>query len=132
MTPEYPNALLRLRLLDSEADSERLEQMTARLRRELRELDVDAVEPERAGQAPIGARAGELAELGTLLVNATTAPAVLGAVVTTIRAWLRHQSQRSVEMEFPGGRVVITGRSSSAELERIAALVRDPGSDVRD
>jgi len=55
-------AAVRLQVLDPEADPERLEQLTAGLRRELEELDVESVEPARAGVAPEGTRGGELVD----------------------------------------------------------------------
>ena len=52
-----------------DADAEEVAEATLQLRRELLDLDVEAVELPRAGKAPPGTRAVELAALGALLVT---------------------------------------------------------------
>jgi hypothetical protein len=56
--------------LEPDADAAELDEETLELRQELLELDVNAVERPAAGPPPEGARAIELALLGTLLVTA--------------------------------------------------------------
>src|SRR4051794_22750320 len=108
-----------------DADPDQLEVLTAGLRRELVELDQVEVERAGAGVAPDGARSGELAELATLVVSVTTAPAALGAVVATIRAWLGYQAKREVTIERDGKRVHITGRPTQDDRELIERLLAD-------
>jgi hypothetical protein len=50
-------------------DAEEIAEATLQLRRELLDLDVDAVELPSAGEAPPGTRAVELAALGALAVT---------------------------------------------------------------
>jgi len=117
-------AAVRLQVLDPEADPERLEQLTAGLRRELEELDVESVEPARAGVAPEGTRGGELVELGTLLVSLGTAPAVAGGLVAALRGWLGYKSSREVEVEYEGMTVRMKGAASREDLRQLEGLIR--------
>ena len=50
-------------------DAEQVAEATLRLRRELLDLDVEAVEVPSAGEPPPGTRAVELAALGALVVT---------------------------------------------------------------
>jgi hypothetical protein len=56
--------------LDADADAAELQDATSQLRRELLELDVDAVKAPAGGEAPLGTRGAVGAEIGTLLVAA--------------------------------------------------------------
>jgi hypothetical protein len=116
-------ATFSLRVRDDDADPERLEQLTARLRRDLQELDVGTVEPAPAGPAPEGARGAELVELGTLLVSLSTAPAVLGALVAGLRSWLGYKSSREIEVEYEGVKVRMKGSASQADVEQLQSLL---------
>lgn len=60
-----------------DADAEQVADATLQLRRELLDLDVDAVELSRAGEPPPGTRAVELAALGhwwSLLASRSCSP----------------------------------------------------------
>ena len=63
-----------------DADAEEIAEATLQLRRELLDLDVDAVEVPRAGEPPPGTRAVDVAALGALVVSLAD-PQLLGAVV---------------------------------------------------
>ena len=101
--------------LDSGADARELDDLTAGLRRELLELDVDAVDRPEGGPAPEGARAVEVAALGALLVTLAKTPAVLGAVVNTVRAWLSRGQGRKVKITLGDDELEITGVSSEQQ-----------------
>jgi hypothetical protein len=107
--------------IDAHADAEELDQLTTSLRRQLLELDVEAVERPRAEEPPPGARAVEAAALGELLV--TLAPAVVGAVVETIRSWLSRSRGRSAKLKFGDEEIEITGASSDQQEQLIAAFL---------
>ena len=63
-------ALLQIQIGEAQdADADELDDATGRLREELLELDVEAVERPAAGPAPPGSRGLEIAALGTLLVS---------------------------------------------------------------
>jgi len=107
--------------IDAHADAEELDQLTTSLRRQLLELDVDAVERPRTEEPPPGARAVEAAALGELLV--TLAPAVVGAVVETIRSWLSRSRGRSAKLKFGDEEIEITGASSEQQEQLIASFL---------
>jgi hypothetical protein len=90
---------LRLQVDDEDADPEELAQLTARLRDELLELDVEAVERPREGSPPPGTRAVELVAVGTLLASFAK-PELLTGIVAAIRSWLGRSGQRTVNSSW--------------------------------
>jgi hypothetical protein len=109
------------------ADAEELDALTARLQRELDELDVEAVERVRRGQPPAGARAVDVLALGTLLVTIAK-PDVLATAVEVVRAWLSGRAQRSVRLEVDGDVLQVSGLSSADQRLLISTwLVRHQG-----
>ena len=99
-------------------DAEQVAEATLQLRRELLDLDVEAVELPSAGEPPPGTRAVELAALGALLVTLAKTQ-LLGSVVAAVRAWLAGQPQRSIKLELDGDVLELTGLSSK-EQQRLA------------
>jgi hypothetical protein len=99
-------------------DAEQVADATLRLRRELLELDVEAVEVPRAGEAPPGTRAVELAALGALVVTVAQSD-LLGPIVAAVRSWLAGQQQRSIKLELDGDVLELTGLSSK-DQQRLA------------
>jgi hypothetical protein len=99
------------------ADEHDLDELAARLRRALLELDVDAVE-RAPGSAPEGAKG--LAELATLLVTVGNAAGGLATLVGAIRSWLGSSGTRSVKLELDGDSLEVTGLSKP-EQERLVA-----------
>lgn len=79
---------VRLRILGTGGDGGRTEEDTAKLRAELRELDVEDVQL-APGAGPLqGSRAASAAEIGGLLITAVETPVVLGQMVSIVRDWL--------------------------------------------
>jgi len=106
---------VRIDIAVEEADAEAVESATARLREELRCLDVDSVEVPRGGQRPTGAKVGtELAVVGTLLLTAPDS-ALLSAVVEVIKSWIGRASGRTVRLEIDGDVLDVQGLSSSQQ-----------------
>jgi len=99
-------------------DEEILEPLTHRLRLELIELDVQKVDVVRSGEAPEGARAGEMIPLwGQLAVSVTGI--VVPAVVSRVKSWLGGDEDRSVTLEIEGDKLQVTGVSSKQQDELI-------------
>ncbi|HZD69624.1 MAG TPA: hypothetical protein VFA45_12130 [Actinomycetes bacterium] len=94
-----------------DSDAERVAEATLQLRRELLDLDVEAVELVRAGEPPPGTRAVELAALGALLVTFAKSQ-MLTAVVAAVRSWLARSQQRSIKLELDGDVLELTAVSS--------------------
>ncbi len=114
---------LRLFLEEDGADAERIDQLTGHLRRELGQLDVDAVHPLADGEAPPGTRALEIMAVGGLLVTLGKSAQSLASVLTTIRAWLARSPGpvRTVRVEL-GGDVLELSQASAAEQQRLIEL----------
>lgn len=96
-------------------DSEELSALVRRLRSELLELDVDAVRPVTAGDAPSGAKGIELLTLGGLLIDFVLQPEMLSSIVKGVHSWLRRQSEHSVKLTLDGDSLEVTGVSSEQQ-----------------
>jgi hypothetical protein len=105
-------------IVGPESDAQEVAEATLRLRRELLDLDVEAVELARAGEPPPGTRAVEVAALGALVVSVAKSQ-VLVNVVAAVRSWLGGQQQRSIKLELDGDVLELTGVSSK-EQRRLA------------
>jgi len=104
-----------------DSDAEELAELTRRLRGELLDLDVDAVEPATAGAAPAGAKAVELLAIGGLVIRFAMRSEVLRSVVDATGAWLSRQQGRSVKLTLDGDTLEVTGVSSD-EQRRLVDL----------
>jgi hypothetical protein len=102
------------------SDDDELAEVTAKLRREILQLDVDAVQAATAGAAPAGAKAVDIAVIGTLLVQMGKTAGALTSVVRAVQGWLRpSQSARTVRLELDGDAIEITGASSKDQQRLI-------------
>ena len=97
-----------------DGDAEEVAQATLQFRRELLDLDVDAVEVPGAGEPPPGSRAVDVAALGALVVNLAD-PQLLAAVVAAVRSWLAGSSRRSIKLQLGGDALELTGVSSKEQ-----------------
>jgi hypothetical protein len=104
-----------------EQDAEELAELTQRLRDELLELDVDAVEPATGGAAPEGAKGLELLAVGGLVVRFAMKANILRTVVDVTVGWLGRQQARSVKLTLDGDTLELTGVSSE-EQQRLIEL----------
>ncbi|MFD4638879.1 caspase family protein [Lentzea sp. NPDC058436] len=106
-----------LRVHEDGADDERIEQLTAFLGTELRELVAVATAP---GEAPAGAKALDVAELGTILTTISSST-VLAAVINAVSTWLGQRRDRSVTVEADGEPLELTGAPTKSELAQRSA-----------
>jgi hypothetical protein len=97
-------------------DNDGLADLTAKLRREILDTDVDSAEPAPAGVAPEGAKSGALVAIGALVVTVT--PAVVESLMGVILSWLSRQPS-DVEIEIDGNR--FRGRVSKAQRDELVA-----------
>jgi hypothetical protein len=104
-----------------DGDSKDIDDATARLRRELLELEVERVERVPAGEPPSGARAFEVFALGSLAVTLVRNVDTLSAVVRAVRAWLARDQRRAVRLELDGDTLEVTGVSSEQQERLISA-----------
>lgn len=96
------------------ADAEELGEATLQLRRELLELDVEAVEVPRAGEPPPGTRGVDIAALGALVVTVVQSQ-LLSSVVAAIGSWLAASPRRSIRLELDGDVLELAGVSSDEQ-----------------
>ena len=109
---------------DPDTDPEDAERLGRQLRDELRDLDVDDVEPVEGALPPDGAKSGALASLTEWLVT-LAGGGVLVPVLGTIKAWLaRSAGSHKVTVTIDGDTLEL-GRATDAERsEIIDAFVR--------
>ena len=119
MIAEHSKVAIEL-LADPDADDQELAELAYRLRGELLDLDVEAVEPAAAGQAPADAKGIDLLAIGALIVQFANSDA-LRSVVSGVWSWAARQRVRSVKLTLDGDSLEITG-SRSAEQERLVDL----------
>jgi hypothetical protein len=106
-----------------DADAQEVAEATLQLRRELLDLDVDAVEPKAGGEPPPGTRAVELAALGALAVTISQSE-LLAPVLAAVRWWLADAPQRSIKLELSGDTLELTGVSSKEQQRLIDEWLR--------
>jgi hypothetical protein len=111
---EHPATLDVQVAVGPDGDAEEVAQATLLLRRELLNLDVDAVEAPVEGEPPQGSRAVDMAALGTLVVNLADSQ-LLAAVVAAVRSWLSGSSRRSIKLQLGGDALELTGVSSKEQ-----------------
>ena len=97
-----------------DADADEVAEATLQLRRELLDLDVDAVEPAPGGEPPPGTRGVELAALGALLVTVSQS-GLLAPVLEAVRSWLAGSPRRSIKLELDGDVLELSGVSSKEQ-----------------
>jgi hypothetical protein len=109
--------------LGPEAEAEEVAEATLQLRRELLELDVEAVDLARGGEPPPGSRAVEFVALGTLIVSLAKS-GVLASAVGAIRSWVEGHPQRTIKLEVDGDVLELTGVSSKEQRRLADAWLR--------
>lgn len=97
-----------------DADAQEVAEATLQLRRELLDLNVDAVEPLAGGEPPPGTRAVELAALGALAVTISQSE-LLAPILAAVRWWLADAPQRSIKLELDGDTLELTGVPSKEQ-----------------
>jgi hypothetical protein len=108
---EHPAVLSVQVAVRPDGDADEVARATLQLRRELLDLDVDAVEARGAGEPPPGSRGVDVAALGALVVNIAESQ-LLTAVVAAVRSWLGGSSRRSIKLQLGGDALELTGVSS--------------------
>ncbi len=101
--------------VDDDVSSREMEELTAAIRRELLQLDVESVERVSGGPAPEGAKGIELAAIGELIVTLGKATPVLGQVVQVIQAWAARGPKRTVKLTLAGDTLELNGMSEKEQ-----------------
>ncbi len=93
---------VRVELAVNGVDAEELDYLTAKLRRELRRLDLDNVTRVHEELPPPGAGGAELLALGSLIVDVGEQAGALPGVVRMVQGWVRHEPGRKARLEIDG------------------------------
>jgi hypothetical protein len=118
-------AEVRLGVVEAGAGADRLEELSLLLRQELLGLDVDSVEPDRSGTAPEGSRGALAAIAGVLVVSLQPTAQAVGAVIATVRDWMRRSGgNRTVKIEIGGDVLELTGASDTVQQRLVDDWIR--------
>jgi hypothetical protein len=117
-----PPLALRI-VLEPDADAEGVERLGRQLGAELRELDVDSVQPAGERAAPDGAK-GVATSLAELLVTMSGTGGVLATVVATIRDWLGRRESGRVVLTIDGDTLELSSAMSAERAGLVDAFVR--------
>ena len=120
MTDDHGQLAINLEAGDDVSPFE-LEELTAAVRRELLQLDVESVDRVSGGPAPDGTRGIDVAAIGALLVSLSKATPVLGQVVDVIQAWAARSPNRTVKLTLDGDTLELNGMSEDEQRR----VVRD-------
>jgi Effector Associated Constant Component 1 len=121
---ERPLALLLALEPGQDADDDEAERLGRQLGAELRELDVDSVQPAAERPAPDGAK-GVAVSLAELLVTMSGTGGVLATVVATIRDWLgRRRDAGRVVLTIDGDTLELSSATTAERTELVDAFVR--------
>jgi hypothetical protein len=96
-----------------EADDEELAALTAQLRFELLDLDVEGVDNVVVGQAPPGSKGLEPLVIGALLVRLAKSAPVLAGIGATLQSWLSRRSGRTIRLSIDGDEIQVTDLSTA-------------------
>jgi hypothetical protein len=95
---------------DPELEPDAGDRLARRLRAELTELDVDAVDLAPGEAVPEGAKAADPVTIGALMVALSASGGVFTTLIETLRDWLGRQSARH--------KISVTIDGDTIELER--------------
>ncbi len=105
-----------------EATAQDRESLARRLRDDLLELDIEAVEPGKK-KAPAGSKAGPAIDWTTLLVTLAASGGVLTTLIAAVQSWLLRSQASSVTVKLGDDELTLTGTGPySEEQKRVLAL----------
>ena len=123
---------LRLSFIVPDADEADVEYTTRQLREEILNLkEVESATFYATGEAPTGAKAGDVITWGTLLVTLAASGGVLTTLIGTLNAWLSRDEKRTLKVTMGGDTLELTG-GPAEERQRVihAWLEKHDGSVV--
>jgi hypothetical protein len=104
---------------EPDTDAEELTELAGRLRAELLDLDVDAVQQPERGEVPEGSKGVGLLAAGELVVRLATSPELLASIIAGVRSWLGRNRVRSVKLTLDGDALEVSGLSSAEQDQLI-------------
>jgi hypothetical protein len=110
--------------LEPEADADEAERLGRQLRRDLTQLDVEAVNPVTVTDVPKGAKGGAV-DWGSLLVTFSAAGGVFTTVIAMAQDWLdRHSAAQRIKMTIDNDTIVLDRASEQEREQLIGTWVR--------
>ena len=110
---------LNISIASSDADAEKLEQLTVQLKEELSNLHVNDVNIPRNVNVPEGAKAAGALSWGTLLVTLAASGGIITTLINVIQTWLSRNERRSVSIELDGDKLELSGISDDDQQQII-------------
>jgi hypothetical protein len=111
---------LDLTIAEVGVDSKRLDGLTIRLMKDLRELGVESVKRPSSGKVPEGAK-GDPFTMGALALVAV--PVILPKLIEFLQAWSLRGESRKVKIKTPAGlEVEFTPEKKLSEAELLALV----------
>ena len=83
-------------------DTNELDELTRQLRRQVEELNIDAIEWVSAGTAPQGVKAAEISEFGQMVV--TLAPTLIPSLFDLLKFWVGSKPAAPVKVTVKVGK----------------------------
>jgi hypothetical protein len=105
--------------LSDDTDTLELDELTSNLRRELLDLDVDAVERVAGEPPPPGAKAIDAVVVGALIIKLAKSGAI-PAIAGALHRWLGANANRSIRIEMNGEVLEAKGISNESQ-DRVLA-----------
>lgn len=115
------NVRLHLTIAESGADAERVDDLTQRLRRDLRDLGAESVERPTGEPTAEGAKGAAAFTWGALTVGA--APTFVAKLVDCLQAWVLSGDERAVRIKTPAGLEVEFTPNKRLSEDELLALV---------
>ncbi|MFD3497021.1 hypothetical protein ACFWWT_05930 [Streptomyces sp. NPDC058676] len=117
---------LMILLSEEGAEAERVAELTGYLREELLQLDVDDVTAVPGEAIPPGARAVDVAQIGSLLVALGGSATALTQVVTVVRGWLGrcHDARPSLRLQLDDDVLEVSKATDEQVAEAFEVFVR--------
>lgn len=110
---------------ESDADPAELDQLVRRLHTELRNTDVEDIEPVSSEQVPPGAKGADPASIGALLVTLSAAGGVFSMLIQTTRDWLGRQATADkISVTIDGDTLVLEKSSEAERTALVEAYIR--------
>ena len=107
-----------------ETDIQELAVLTEKLRNELMDLKVEAVDFVSAGKAPQRAKAGDPVTLGTLLLTIVASGGLLTTLINALQSWLTRHERSSITLEIDGDKLQVTGRLTKQKQPLVDAWIK--------
>ena len=121
MSRQNENAPLSLYVIvnPAENDEDYRDELTRQLVRECEDLDgVMEAGLASAGEAPEGARAGELISIGQIIIEVL--PEVLVALIGAVQAWMLRDAGRTTRIKVGGTELEIPAKMGPEEVRKLA------------